>query len=47
MEIKLLTASFLHTFDCELVELKMPISEVLQITIGPKKPIMVQFKKRK
>ena len=47
IEIKLLTAFFLHSFECELVELKMPISEVLQITIGPKKPIMVQFKKRK
>lgn len=47
IEIKLLAVSFLRKFDCELVELKMPISEVLQITIGPKKPIMVQFKKRK
>lgn len=47
IEIKLLTAAFLQTFDCELVELKMPISEVLQITIGPKKPIMVNFRKRK
>lgn len=47
IEIKLLTASFLQAFDCDLVELKMPISEVLQITIGPKRPIMVNFKKRK
>jgi cytochrome P450 len=47
IEIKVLIAEFLRTFDCELVELKMPISEVLQITIGPKKPIMVEFKKRK
>lgn len=46
IEIKVLTAEFLRTFECELVELKMPISEVLQITIGPKKPILVEYKKR-
>lgn len=46
IEIKLLTALFLHSFDSELVDLRMPISEVLQITVGPKRPILVEFEKK-
>ncbi|MBP9681511.1 MAG: cytochrome P450 [Bacteriovorax sp.] len=46
MEIKILLAHFLSSFDCQLLEGVVPISKVMQITVGPRKKIMVYFKKR-
>jgi cytochrome P450 len=46
LELKILIAHFLLGYESELLEAPEPISNVLQITIGPKRPILVKFQKR-
>ncbi|RPJ70575.1 MAG: cytochrome P450 [Alphaproteobacteria bacterium] len=46
MELKILIGNFLKNYDATLIEGPGPIAEVLQITIGPKKPIFLKCSKR-
>ncbi len=45
LEMKILISFFVKYFDCSLMNSSLPEPEVMQITIGPKKPIYLKYKK--
>jgi cytochrome P450 len=46
LELKILIGFFIKYYQADLVGNSIPRSEVMQITIGPKKPISLAFTKR-
>lgn len=45
LEMKILISLFVKYFDCNLMDSSLPEPEVMQITIGPKRPIYLRYKK--